>query len=581
MNDKEYYDVHQSQDVIAPMKQESNIAEVDQDSENVYDVDNDKKEEENSEDSLPDIINEEEEDNRIELLDYLLSFVMNNNNELNYVLLGYFLNVMLFLMKKNSNKILKYIYSFRQDVIYKILQHSNQKAMAILATKLLNIEQVIVHNNEVRNKKDDNIIEYDTMISIRNNILVKMITSIKRDDNQSFILEAIQELIYPSDYNPIEPLEFSKPNIVILSFILTSNEILFHLLEILKEPPINENLYCSVVYFLCAICKAIINNNLTLPGTVDSNNNEVAPFYGKMIISSLSFIIRNFKRKNKDNSFPSVSSPNLGIVNVSIIELVIDLFPVFKNIQEKFDLILIRNSFIKTATDFFFQYQFNDIYRQLYLSFLKLYLTENNINREGTKYIFTEIKLQSLLLNILKIVPKFEFQHGNIINDPIYPFVIALCYKINYLSGKEINKSQERKGSFNFLKEESEDNSLINRISNYFIAFKDKASLLNSPISGYLSDDWNIVFQQKVLPVIELYENKLEDSNPDNSINDSNVIENEDEEEESPNLINNSVGKAPNSDEINITNYNDFNYWKESESYKITMLNEAMKDLLI
>ena len=60
-------------------------------------------------------------------------------------------------MKKNSNKILKYIYSFRQDVIYKILQHSNQKAMAILAMKLLNIEQM-VHNNTVNNKKDDNII---------------------------------------------------------------------------------------------------------------------------------------------------------------------------------------------------------------------------------------------------------------------------------------------------------------------------------------------------------------------------------------------------------------------------------------
>ena len=83
MNDKEYYDVHQSQDAITPMKQESNIAEVDQNNENVYDVDNDKKEDENSEDSLPDIINEDEEENtnRIELVDYLLNFVMNNNND--------------------------------------------------------------------------------------------------------------------------------------------------------------------------------------------------------------------------------------------------------------------------------------------------------------------------------------------------------------------------------------------------------------------------------------------------------------------------------------------------------------------
>ena len=60
------------------------------------------------------------------------------------------------------------------------------------------------------------------------------------------------------------------------------------------------------------------------------------------------------------------------------------------------------NSLFNSATDFFFKYQFNDIYRQLYLSFLKLYLTENNIKREVTKYLFTEIKLQSLLLNKIK-----------------------------------------------------------------------------------------------------------------------------------------------------------------------------------
>ena len=109
---------------------------------------------------------------------------------------------------------------------------------------------------------------------------------------------------------------------------------------------------------------------------------------------------------------------------------------------------------------------------------------------------------------------------------------------------------------------------------------------MNSPISGYLSDDWNLIFQQKVLPIIELYENKLEVSNPDNSINDSNVIENEDEEEEeeNSNVINISVGKDTTNrkvDEIEITNYSDVNYWKESERYKITMLNEAMKDLLL
>ena len=78
-----------------------------------------------------------------EFLDLLLQFVMTDKPELNYVLSGYFVNVILSLLNNYPYKILKYLDTKRRDALKKIIFHSNQKAFAILSVKLLNIESYI------------------------------------------------------------------------------------------------------------------------------------------------------------------------------------------------------------------------------------------------------------------------------------------------------------------------------------------------------------------------------------------------------------------------------------------------------
>ena len=75
-----------------------------------------------------------------EYLDLLLNFVMNNKPELNFVLSGYFANIMITLIETYPSQIIKYLYTQRKDAIRKIILHSNQKAFDILSLKILNIE---------------------------------------------------------------------------------------------------------------------------------------------------------------------------------------------------------------------------------------------------------------------------------------------------------------------------------------------------------------------------------------------------------------------------------------------------------
>jgi hypothetical protein len=100
-------------------------------------------------------------------LDLLLNYVMNDKPELNYVLSGYFLNVMQILLEKYPSKILFYLYNIRKDALKKILFYSNQIAFSVLSSKLLNLESYkipissndyIINNINFRNKLVGDII---------------------------------------------------------------------------------------------------------------------------------------------------------------------------------------------------------------------------------------------------------------------------------------------------------------------------------------------------------------------------------------------------------------------------------------
>ena len=93
-----------------------------------------------------------------EYLDLLLNFVMNDKAELNYVLSGYFANIMITLLDNYPSQMIKYLYTERKDAIKKILFHSNQKAFAILSLKILNIETYLSSYKKVENNVKELIV---------------------------------------------------------------------------------------------------------------------------------------------------------------------------------------------------------------------------------------------------------------------------------------------------------------------------------------------------------------------------------------------------------------------------------------
>ena len=101
-----------------------------------------------------------------------------------------------------------------------------------------------------------------------------------------------------------------------------------------------------------------------------------------------------------------------------------------KDIPQQFDNILIRNNFWKKSFDYFFEYQWNNIYHIQFVEFYNLYLSEEEKHKELTEFLFENIKFHEILINYLnqdnidekekeKIIPKqrlkFSFKSGKAI----------------------------------------------------------------------------------------------------------------------------------------------------------------------
>ena len=101
---------------------------------------------------------------------------MNDKPELNYVLSGYFANVLITLLNNYPSQIIKYLLTQRKDAVRKIIHHSHQKAFAILALKILNIETYI---SSYKQTEDNNIKDLITSnINFRNELIGEIIKSI-------------------------------------------------------------------------------------------------------------------------------------------------------------------------------------------------------------------------------------------------------------------------------------------------------------------------------------------------------------------------------------------------------------------
>ena len=181
---------------------------------------------------------------------------MNDKVELNYVLSGYFTDVMLSLIDKYPSQMLKYLYTMRKDAIKKIVYHSNQKALSLLCQKLLNIESfnfVYQPDNSLKNLISESANDPE-MVYTKFKNKVKEFKESKLDENN---FDRIKKMIYGEyikEYNDVT--EISK---VVLSDFMKGIDSFDYLEEIdgvdldfvnqvLKQYFVDDKMVLSVVY---------------------------------------------------------------------------------------------------------------------------------------------------------------------------------------------------------------------------------------------------------------------------------------------------------------------------------------------
>ena len=437
-----------------------------------------------------------------EHLDLLLSFVMNDKLTLNYVLSGYFSNVIMALLNKSPSKLLNYLYDIRPDVLEKIVFRSYQRVFSALSGNLLNLEKYGLSDNS-------------KFINFRNEIIGKFIKSLKLDEEMESQISLI--------------LTIMNNNENVVNFILENNEIYGYIFNILNtnlydEININNNFdnryiqYYNFVLLLIGLLKEISKlKTFQYPKEFYPNcikkekskltfNEYTIICFGNIL--KYNFLPKNYKQiKESGNNTPKNC---LGLLSIKILDLVKEMFTFMKEIPNKLDTLLINNDFCQRSMEYFFDYPWNNIYHMNFIQLFYLYLKEENNHKELTKFIFQKYKFNEILLDFLKSGNEkqklyYQFKTGKKIKSGVYVQVVHLIYKLQVLGGLDTFNEEEKEklkiknlGEFEFLKDQNSINT-INRVN------------ISSNIGMILKQtkDWDETVNNTIIPLIRQYEGKL------------------------------------------------------------------------
>ena len=462
-----------------------------------------------------------------EYLDLLLNFVINDKPELNYVLSGYFLNVIQILLEKYPSKIITYLYNIRKDALKRIVFLSHQSAFSILSSIVLNIESYKISlnsNNDIINN-----------INFRNELFGNIIKSMNlegfRDEAGKIYTEFDMESKLLLIFN------LFNDNKYVVKYILEKRDIYMHLLGLL-----NINLFKDTSYdnknfdkkytlyslYLNLIIKLLnvinLNEDYNFPNEYNFNyikkSEDELSFNDYMILTFDNILKYNFIPKKPIliiGEGSGIEYEGLGRLNIKILDLVIELLKFMKNIPNIFDSILIKYNFVQNSIDYFFKYQWNNLYHQKLVILFDIYLKEERNHKELTEFIFDKYKLHEILVNYLKLrrntesyaekSKKFIFKSGKEINSGVYVHVIDLMYKIQVFAGLKTFADEEKQklniinlGEYEFLKSEKSNKD-------------EKEIKISQNICNILKEnkEWNDTIDNLVMPLIKKFEEKLVD----------------------------------------------------------------------
>ena len=596
---------------------------------------NNKEKKEHIDDIKEEKINEKEKEkesleNRIELIDYLFTFLpkeLEDGKKLNYVLCGYFSSMITNLLDMNSIVFLKYIYKERKDIFYLMTTHCYRKSISQALSKVLHYENYF---NEHSIKLEEEV--KNDMNETRIQVLIDIFTSINIDmDNEQFnsIYYFIIELFEPTNIFEVKDLfktmidnrMIAKALIYkpLYNLDLTTNSD-----EYTKIKRQNLMTIIDIIIFLLANIKKL---KLEIPtcSSLDSLLSIKHTKISQEIFDVLPKLIEtNFNRRNNSKekilqSFDEFQLSPLGEYKTKIVSLIYHLIPYFKKISNYFDQILIKTDFLKYAFDFLFEYEWNNLYQESLLSLLKAILDNSASHELLSDYLFNKLKIFEIIKKYTNTEDKFQFHNKDISNNISHgytSFLISLSYKINTVIGGTplgVNSNPSTEGSFEFLPKGNDDNDNMDTMNMLYNIDdeneKDKKDNKEEdeevkkgvPIESmkkYLTDEWRLFFSDNISDVIKQYCNKnwpsrekemdifdfLFQDNNDNSNENENEKKEENKDINNENNINGNINenkelKAENG-ETNGNNNEIDNKDKENKEFKQEKIkNEENKTL--
>ena len=503
----------------------------------------DKKEDKlnNEKNNEEDKIEEKKDDypeDRIEILDYFLSFLL-SESELNYVLCGYFSSLMTVLLDNYHNIIIKYLFFKRKDILQKLVFHSYRKSIAETLYKIINYEENLKKfetNEELEETEKNKLLEIRTEIikNIYDTININMDTE---------KLSSLSYLIHDLSRNK-SILEFILNSKYIINSFLNKQLGELNLGNINKDMNLfdiknNFVIICDIIiYWLDKIKELDIQTPMLLyevdedldEDTVKQNQEKSSPIpelHHTVLSQALVDILPNLIKNNfNENKMPESAIQNnneeklapFGLYRIKIVELITQVIEYFKNIPNEIDNILINCEFIPNVINYIFKYQNNNLYQESIIQFFKI------IFKKEEGYPYHEIFFEYLFstFNILEKIksnfPKCGENEGNT-GSGITSFLVSLSYKINSVIGGptiNINKNYIKDGSMTFITRGK--NPRLNGIS-FFSNITEKEENDNNNIKNndnkipclekYCNDEWKYFFSEKIESKVKLYEDKL------------------------------------------------------------------------
>ena len=553
---------------------ENNNDKIQENQDNLINYETNKNKDETKEDTKEEKLNEEKEDqknaennntnnnnkeikdeypeDRIEILDYFLSFLL-TDSELNYVLCGYFSSLMSNLLNRKGDKIIRYIYEKRKDILDKLLYHSYNISISELFFRFLKYNETTYCLID----KEDHSLENKHIAEMKSELIKNLFDTIDINMNT----EKLACIFYnmKNFTNEQSIFKYIINNDYIINTLINKTLGKFNFSNYKDDKNIFDLKNNCVI--LCDIIILWLNNikqyDLQIPmllyevnedsdeDTVQQNSTPVPELHHTILSQAFFDILPDFIKNNFNNeinieetilqSFNDEKLKPLGLYKIKIVELINSIIFYCRNIPNEIDDILIKAEFIPNLINYIFKYPNNNLYQDVVLQFFDTIFKKEegcSYHEKLFEYIFSDF---GFLSKIKENFPKQIENEGNM-GVGYTSFFVSLSYKINTLMGGaklNLEKDYAKEGFITF-----NSRGKNPKISGMSVSYritqrnqkdeneknKNKNNNLNiiPCLEKYCNDEWKYFFSEKISNKIKLYEEDLCDikNQPNNTVSE-------------------------------------------------------------